>query len=75
MGDKMKGPAGHGTACRALRDSFAWNERLRLGMQSGMKKQLFKLLVKLNRIILPSYYKNDPMKLTTFQKAVLGFRY
>ncbi len=40
-----------------------------------MKKQLFKLLVKLNRIILPSYYKNDPMKLTTFQKAVLGFRY
>jgi hypothetical protein len=40
-----------------------------------MKKDLFKLLVKLNRLILPSYYKKDPMKLTTLQKAILGFRY
>jgi len=40
-----------------------------------MKKQIFKLLVKLNKVLLPSYYKKDAMKLTTFQKAVLGFRY
>jgi hypothetical protein len=40
-----------------------------------MKKALFKLLVKLNKLLLPSYYKEDPMKLTTFQKAILGFRY
>ncbi len=40
-----------------------------------MKKQIFKLLAKINKAILPSYYKNDPMKLTGFQKAVLGFRY
>ena len=40
-----------------------------------MKKQLFKLLVKVNKVILPSYYQKDPMKLTTFQKAVLGYRY
>ncbi|WP_316767271.1 hypothetical protein [Pedobacter frigiditerrae] len=40
-----------------------------------MKKQAFKLLVKLNKVLLPSYYKKDPMKLTTFQKAVLGFKY
>lgn len=40
-----------------------------------MKKQAFKLLVKLNNLILPSYYKQDPMKLSTIQKAVLGFRY
>ena len=40
-----------------------------------MKKQLFKLLAKINKVILPSYYKNDPMKLTAVQKAVLGFRY
>lgn len=40
-----------------------------------MKRLVFKLLVKLNKLILPSYYKKDPMKLSTFQKAVLGFRY
>jgi hypothetical protein len=38
-------------------------------------KTLFKILVKINKVVLPSYYKEDPMKLTTFQKAVLGFRY
>lgn len=40
-----------------------------------MKKQLFKLLVKLNKLILPSLYKVDPMKLTTIQKAILGYKY
>lgn len=40
-----------------------------------MKKQLFKLLNKFNKFVLPSYYQKDPMKLTTFQKAILGFRY
>ena len=40
-----------------------------------MKRLVFKLLVKLNKLILPSYYKKDPMKLSTFQKAILGFRY
>lgn len=40
-----------------------------------MKKILFKLLVKLNKALLPSYYQKNPMKLTTFQKAILGFRY
>lgn len=40
-----------------------------------MKKEFFKLLVKLNNIVLPSYYRKDPLKLTSFQKAILGFRY
>lgn len=40
-----------------------------------MKKQFFKFLVKFNKLVLPSYYKKDPMKLSTFQKAILGFRY
>lgn len=40
-----------------------------------MRRQLFKLLVKFNKTILPSYYKKDPMRLTTLQKAILGFRY
>ena len=40
-----------------------------------MKKGLFKILVKINKVLLPSYYKKDPNKLTTFQKAILGYRY
>ena len=40
-----------------------------------MKTTVFKLLVKFNKAVLPSYYQKDPMKLTNFQKAILGFRY
>jgi len=40
-----------------------------------MKKQFFRLLVRLNKMVLPSYYNHDPMRLTNLQKAVLGFRY
>jgi hypothetical protein len=40
-----------------------------------MKQKLFKILVKLNKIILPSYYKKDPSKLTKLQQAIIGFRY
>ena len=38
-------------------------------------KTLFKLLVKINNAILPSYSQKDPNKLSTAQKAILGFRY
>lgn len=40
-----------------------------------MKKQVFKILAKLNKVILPSLYKKDPNKLTAFQKVILGYRY
>ncbi|WP_167397990.1 hypothetical protein [Pedobacter paludis] len=40
-----------------------------------MKKGLFKALAKINKLILPSLYKKDPSKLTTLQKAILGYRY
>ncbi|QPH39874.1 hypothetical protein [Pedobacter endophyticus] len=40
-----------------------------------MKKALFKALVKINNAILPSLYKKDPNRLTTLQKAILGYRY
>ena len=40
-----------------------------------MKKQLFKILLKINNLILPSLYKKDPMKLSKMQKAILGYRY
>lgn len=42
---------------------------------NNMKKWTFKILAKLNKVVLPSLYKKDPMKLSTFQKAILGYRY
>ena len=40
-----------------------------------MKRFIFKNIVRLNKLILPSLYQKDPMKLTNLQKAILGFRY
>lgn len=40
-----------------------------------MKKQFFKMLVKFNKLVLPSLYKVDPMKLSKVQKAILGYKY
>jgi len=40
-----------------------------------MKTWLFKILAKVNKVVLPSLYKKDPMKLSTLQKAILGYRY
>ncbi|MGK6352889.1 hypothetical protein [Parapedobacter sp. DT-150] len=40
-----------------------------------MKKTFFKLLVKLNKHLLPKYSRKDPASLTKFQQAVLGYRY
>jgi hypothetical protein len=40
-----------------------------------MTRGLFKLLVKVNKLILPSLYKKDPMKLSNLEKIVLGYKY
>jgi hypothetical protein len=40
-----------------------------------MKKALFRILVKLNKLILPSLYKKDPMRLTNLEKILLGYKY
>lgn len=40
-----------------------------------MKRSLFKILSKINKMILPSLYKKDPMKLTNIEKAILGYKY
>lgn len=40
-----------------------------------MKKAIFKTLAKINKVVLPSLFKKDPNRLTTFQKAILGYRY
>jgi hypothetical protein len=42
-----------------------------------MKKQVFKFLAKLNKIVLPSYSKKqlDLSKATKLQMAIIGWRY
>lgn len=40
-----------------------------------MKKHFFKILLRINKLLLPSLYKKDPMKLNKWQKVVLGYRY
>lgn len=40
-----------------------------------MKRGVFKLLAAINRVILPSMRNRDITKLTTFQKAVVAYRY
>ncbi|MBT3561838.1 SsrA-binding protein [Flavobacteriaceae bacterium] len=40
-------------------------------------KNIFKVIAKINRVILPSLTKNglDPVKATKFQLLLLGWRY
>lgn len=42
-----------------------------------MKKQLFKILAKLNKLLLPSYSKKqlDISKATKLQLAIIGWRW
>lgn len=42
-----------------------------------MKKQLFKLLAKINKVLLPSYTKKrlDLSKASKLQLAIIGWRY
>lgn len=42
-----------------------------------MKKSLFKILARLNKILLPSYSKKrlDLSKATKLQMAIIGWRY
>ena len=41
-----------------------------------MRKQLFKLLAKINKVVLPSYTKKqlDISKASKFQLAIIGWR-
>ena len=40
-----------------------------------MKKPLFKALAAINKIIIPSFGKKDLTKLSTFEKAIVAYRY
>ncbi|EEI90339.1 hypothetical protein ACR78F_18075 [Sphingobacterium spiritivorum] len=40
-----------------------------------MRKSIFRLLAKINKVILPKLSKKDPTKLTKFQQAILAYRY
>jgi hypothetical protein len=40
-----------------------------------MKKSLFKLLAKLNKVILPRYSSRDLTRLSKLDQAIIAFRY
>ncbi|MBL7841191.1 MAG: hypothetical protein JNJ75_13700 [Cyclobacteriaceae bacterium] len=40
-----------------------------------MKKALFKILARVNKVILPRYSKSDLTRLTKRQQAIVAFRY
>ncbi|ADR21588.1 hypothetical protein MATR_07810 [Marivirga tractuosa] len=40
-----------------------------------MKKSFFKILAKINKIILPSLAKKDLTKLSKLEKAIVAYRY
>jgi hypothetical protein len=40
-----------------------------------MKKQVFKLLAKFNKAVLPKFYKRDLSKLKKWEKALVGYKY
>jgi hypothetical protein len=40
-----------------------------------MKKSIFKLLARINRIALPRYSQKDITKLSKFDQAIVGYRY
>lgn len=40
-----------------------------------LKKSVFKMLAKLNKVILPRYSKRDITKLSNVDKALVAYRY
>ena len=40
-----------------------------------VKKQLFKFLAKVNKVVLPRYSKRDITKLSKLDKALVAYRY
>jgi hypothetical protein len=40
-----------------------------------MKRSFFKVLNKINQVLLPKYSKKDPLKLTKFERAIVGYKY
>lgn len=40
-----------------------------------VKKSIFRILAKLNKVILPRYSKKDVTRLNKSQKAIVAFRY
>lgn len=40
-----------------------------------MRKSVFKVLNKINRMVLPKLSDKDPSKLTKLQKGILAYRY
>ncbi len=46
-----------------------------MGLLFSMKKYFFKILARINKIILPSLAKKDLTKLKKWEKAIVAYRY
>ncbi len=53
-----------------------YNKRFYYLQNTNMKKQLFKILAKLNKVVLPSYTKQrlDLSKASKLQMAIFGWK-
>lgn len=40
-----------------------------------MKKLIFRLLAKFNKVFLPKYYKRNPSQLKKWEMALIGYKY
>ena len=40
-----------------------------------MKKQFFKVIHKVNQVVLPKVSGKDPLKFTKFERLLAGFKY
>jgi hypothetical protein len=40
-----------------------------------MKKSVFKILARINKVILPKYYKRDLKNLKKWEMALVGYKY
>ena len=53
---------------------FRWKKRTTEEV-NPMKKQIFKLLAALNKVIMPRYSQRDITKLSKVDKALVAYRY
>ncbi len=40
-----------------------------------MRKVVFRLLARVNKLVLPSLWRKDPRRLNTMQRALVAWRY
>jgi hypothetical protein len=74
----------HNTPSTTIPPHALQRTRGKIGMEPGhgiiekrikMKKTIFNILAKVNKVVMPSMAKKDLTKLTNWQKAIVAYRY